>query len=276
MSSVRNNSLVRTITRVLLASVLTLSLALMGSSALYGKDKKKDKAAAAEPASSYKDNRKFWETLDLSKIVWPNPPAITRIKYLSYWSGEKFVEKKTEKKKASWMERVSGVATGETVDTKPRWQLVVPNGLAVDSKGLAYIADSKVRAIFIVNTETGSMSAMPSRTWCWSMMPIRRISLSARLANRARNILPPSPESSPSLPVLRWIRKAICTSLIPGTTGLKFLIPTVTSSALLARPVTVPDISRDRKASRLTATAMSGSLTRCKTACRCSHQKASC
>ena len=32
---------------------------------------------------------------------------------------------------------------------------MIPNGVAVDSKGLAYIADSKVRAIFIVNTETG-------------------------------------------------------------------------------------------------------------------------
>ena len=48
--------------------------------------------------------------------MWPNPPAITRIKYLTYWSGEKFVEKKSERKKSSWMERVSGVATGETPD----------------------------------------------------------------------------------------------------------------------------------------------------------------
>jgi sugar lactone lactonase YvrE len=155
MSRVRSKSMVRTITRFILAAVLTLSLALIGSSALYGKDKKKDKSAATEPASPYKDNRKFWESLDLSKIVWPNPPAITRIRYVGYWSGEKFVEKKSQKKKASWMERVSGVATGETPDTRPRWQLVVPNGVAVDSKGLAYIADSKVRAVFIVNTETG-------------------------------------------------------------------------------------------------------------------------
>ena len=155
MSPVRNQSLVRTITHVVLASALTLSVALMGSSALYGKDKKKESAVASDPTSPYKDNRKFWETLDLSKIVWPNPPAITRIKYLSFWSGEKFVEKKSEKKKASWMERVSGVATGETLETKPRWQLVVPNGVAVDSKGLVYIADSKVRAVFIVNPETG-------------------------------------------------------------------------------------------------------------------------
>lgn len=159
MSGLRHNSIFRMITSSMLTVFLTLSLSLIGSSALFGeaknKERKKDNRAAADPASPYKDKRKFWEGLDLSKIVWPNPPAIARIKYVNYWSGEKFVEKKFEKKKSSWMERLSGVATGETVDTRPRWQLVVPNGIAVDSKGLVYIADSKVRAIFIVNTETG-------------------------------------------------------------------------------------------------------------------------
>jgi len=36
--------------------------------------------------------------------------------------------------------------------------LVSPNGIAVDSKNLVYIADSKVRAIFIVNVDTGEYS----------------------------------------------------------------------------------------------------------------------
>lgn len=72
--------------------------------------------------------------------------------------GEKFVEKK-QKKKASWMDRLSGVATGSTpADAKPRWQLISPNGIAVDSKNLVYIADSRVRAIFMVNVETGEYS----------------------------------------------------------------------------------------------------------------------
>jgi sugar lactone lactonase YvrE len=159
MSAVRYNSIVRPITGCLLTVVLTLGLSAIGSSAFgeaRDKQRKKDNGAATDPASPYRDKRKFWEGLDLSRIVWPNPPAITRIRYVNYWSGEKFVEKKFEKKKSSWMERLSGVATGETVDTRPRWQLVVPNGIAVDSKGLAYIADSKVRAIFIVNTDTGA------------------------------------------------------------------------------------------------------------------------
>jgi sugar lactone lactonase YvrE len=152
MRAVRHNSAVRKAVMVLAMAVSLFTILPLGA-----KDNKKNQPQPDDDQkkSSYVDRRKFWEHLDLSKIVWPNPPAITRIKYLTYWSGEKFVEKKQEKKKQGWMERMAGVATGETVDTRPRWQLVFPNGVAVDSKGLVYIADSKVRAIFMVNAETG-------------------------------------------------------------------------------------------------------------------------
>src|SRR6266702_1776971 len=139
-----------------LASLLVAFGLALGARApcAYAKDKK-PKAAPSEPGPKKPVN--IMEGLDLSKIVWPNPPQITRVKYLNYWSGEKYVPPKSAgKKKQSWMDRVSGVATGESADTHPRWQLVVPNGVATDSKGQAYIADSKVRAIFIVDTETGN------------------------------------------------------------------------------------------------------------------------
>jgi sugar lactone lactonase YvrE len=158
MSAKSNKSILQTITRSTFAIVLTLSFAVIASPSLYGKDKKKDKPAAEAPAETPEAKiGRIIQNLDLSKIVWPNPPAITRIRYLNYWSGEKFVApKQQEKKKSSWMERVAGVATGETPDNKPRWQLVVPNGIAVDSKNRVYVADSKVRAIFVVDVETGS------------------------------------------------------------------------------------------------------------------------
>ncbi len=92
-------------------------------------------------------------TLDYSRIVWPNPPAITRVKYLDLFSGEKREVEKAAKK-TGWMDRLSGVATGETSQNKPKFQLLSPYGLAVDSKGLLYVADHKVGAIFIFNTET--------------------------------------------------------------------------------------------------------------------------
>ena len=158
MPAVRNNSVLHRITRIL-STVLMIALALITTYSLYAKGEKKNKNTQDEQFSaSHIDNRKLWESLDLSRFVWPNPPAITRIRYMGYWSGEKFVEKK-QKKKSSWMERVSGIATGSTPgDARPRWQLLVPNGIAVDSKNLVYIADSKVRAIFVVNVDTGEYS----------------------------------------------------------------------------------------------------------------------
>ena len=157
MPSVRNNSILHGITCRILSAVLMIALALVAACSLYAKDKKKNDQE--EPSNAaYKDNRKLWDNLDLSKFVWPNPPAITRIRYTGYWSGEKLVTKK-QAKKSSWMDRLSGIATGSTsADFKPRWQLVEPNGIAVDSKNLVYIADSKVRAIFLVNVDTGEYS----------------------------------------------------------------------------------------------------------------------
>jgi sugar lactone lactonase YvrE len=142
-----------------LSAALMIALSLIATDASSADGKKKDKKVQeAKPADSRIDNRKLWDSLDLSKFVWPNAPAITRIRYTGYWSGERLLDKKQEKK-PSWMERLSGIATGSTPgDSKPRWQLVEPNGIAVDSKNLVYIADSKVRAIFMVNVETGEYS----------------------------------------------------------------------------------------------------------------------
>jgi DNA-binding beta-propeller fold protein YncE len=59
------------------------------------------------------------------------------------------------KKKQSWMDRVAGAKQEDNIDklkTFP-WQLIGPYGIAIDSKGLVYVADQKVGAIFIFDTE---------------------------------------------------------------------------------------------------------------------------
>src|ERR1700687_740443 len=100
---------------------------------------------------------------DLSGYVWPSPPAITRLKYLDYFAAEKppvEEEKKVEKKKG-WMDRLAGVdqqAADKKAGRGPLFQLMTPYGLAVDSKGMLYVADTKVGAIFVVNPETGDTS----------------------------------------------------------------------------------------------------------------------
>lgn len=136
------------------ALIAAVALLTAAPASGFGKDKgkdKKDKNAKEAPKPH------ILERLDYSKIVWPNPPAIARIKYLSMFWGEKYKPKK-EQKKAGWMERLSGVtAGGASAQEKPRFQLVTPYGVAVDSKGRYYVADSKVRAVFIVNAENGEM-----------------------------------------------------------------------------------------------------------------------
>jgi DNA-binding beta-propeller fold protein YncE len=142
-----------------LALLAGLALVLAGPAPVHGKKKKEEAPPPAKP------KKNFLEVLDYSKIVWPNPPAITRIKYLNFFSGEKPKPPEQKKeKKGSWMDRLAGVTTGEKKTEKPRFQLVMPYGMAVDSKGRLYIADRKVSAIFVVNPETGDFEMIKNGT----------------------------------------------------------------------------------------------------------------
>jgi DNA-binding beta-propeller fold protein YncE len=134
--------------RLLVLAVLAIAILALPSYA-----EKKKKKGEQVPQSGLTDFGKVIAKLDASKIVWPNPPAITRVRYLSIFSGEPRELKQTVKK-AGWMDRLSGVATGETSQNQPKYQLLAPYGLAVDSKNRLYVADHKVGAIFIFNTET--------------------------------------------------------------------------------------------------------------------------
>ena len=75
---------------------------------------------------------------DFSNVVFPPPPAIARVKYLDYFSAEKpqpLTATKKAKKKRSWMDRMAGTSAidTQTGESKPRFQLIQPYGLAVDS-----------------------------------------------------------------------------------------------------------------------------------------------
>lgn len=132
------------ISAVLIGLLLTLSLSM---SPLHADRKKKEQAAALP-------SRNVLEQIDYSRLVWPNPPAPTRLKYLNYFCCDKYVPEPA-KKKASWMDRMAGAESqAQKLDNKPLFALWTPYGLAVDSKGNLYIADGKVGAIFVFNTET--------------------------------------------------------------------------------------------------------------------------
>ncbi|MFZ0744446.1 MAG: SMP-30/gluconolactonase/LRE family protein [Terracidiphilus sp.] len=131
---------------LLLALGLTFPL-----SANAGKKKKADTAATSDVGQ-----RKF--PFDPTKLVWPSPPNIARVQWLDYFAGAKvdYTPPANVKAKASWMDRLAG---GESPADKinPKtfpFQLIGPYGIAIDSKGLVYVADQRVGAVFIFDTKT--------------------------------------------------------------------------------------------------------------------------
>ncbi|HEY2468113.1 MAG TPA: SMP-30/gluconolactonase/LRE family protein [Terracidiphilus sp.] len=139
-------------TRNRFAMVLVVALcALSPLSAVAGKKKKAEPANAPEVGP-----RKF--NFDASKLVWPGPPNIGRIHWLDYFAGEKidYTQATAAKPKASWMDRLAGgQSETEKFNTKTfPFQMIGPYGIAIDSKGMVYVADQRVGAVFIFNTET--------------------------------------------------------------------------------------------------------------------------
>jgi len=132
------------------ALMIVLALALASPNSAFA-DKKKKKTAADTQAAQQKPQ------FDISKLVWPSPPNIARVRYMAYYAGMKIDYNPTPaKQKPSWMDRLAGEQpANEKVNIKNfPFQLIGPYGIAIDSKGLVYVADQKVGAIFIFNTET--------------------------------------------------------------------------------------------------------------------------
>lgn len=131
-----------------------LMLALCLSFPFNASASKKKKADATPSVAA--GPRKF--PYDPTKLVWPNPPNIARVKWLDYFAGEKidYTPTATAKPKASWMDRLAGGQTdAEKFNPKTfPFQLIGPYGITVDSKGLVYVADQRVGAVFIFDPQT--------------------------------------------------------------------------------------------------------------------------
>ena len=137
-------------------AALTLVLALLAAFLLpspgYAQKKKK---GPADPNAGLPKRVNF----DISKIVWPNPPAIARIRFLQQFTGEKIdwnaaANKKNNKPKQTWMDRLAGTKPVQDQDLTLPFQLIRVYGVGFDSKGNIYAADQGVGAIFIFNPET--------------------------------------------------------------------------------------------------------------------------
>src|SRR5258708_4976663 len=120
---------------------LLLATAVVSPLGLQADQKKKKGDAKAETEAKIK-------AIDYSNIVWPNPPAIARIKYTNWYASDKTVRNMqgNKAKKSAWMDRLAGTQSNDEVLKRP-FEVLQPYGIAVDSDGLLYAADQKVGAI---------------------------------------------------------------------------------------------------------------------------------
>jgi DNA-binding beta-propeller fold protein YncE len=127
--------------------------------------------AVVAPISGFADKKKKdaepkkIPVIDYSNIVWPNPPAVARVRYQAYYAAEKIsqVEEGTHTQKAKWMDRLAGTQP-QAESGRVLWQLSEPYGVAIDSKGNLFVADQKVGAIFIFNTETRNLDMIKNKS----------------------------------------------------------------------------------------------------------------
>ncbi len=157
MIRVRSNSIRGVVTVLVLLALVAFAFA----APLFAKEKKKKKKAEAAAAQVEAPKQ------DTSGLIWPGPPNIGRVKYLEYFAGQKFDRTpaaQQKKTKQSWMDRLAGVQESPTGKLKQMpFQLLGPFGMAVNSKGDLFVADQKVGAIFVFNTETREATLIRNR-----------------------------------------------------------------------------------------------------------------
>ncbi len=131
-------------------AIAALVLALAPNT--YAKKKKQE-----EPPAPQKSAKLDHSQLDTSRLVWPLPPDVPRIKFLQEIYGEDRppVPAGQKKKKQSWMDRVAGLQTTDSGSLKKEYLHLLgrPYGIGVDSKNRVYVADSFVSAVFVFDLE---------------------------------------------------------------------------------------------------------------------------
>jgi DNA-binding beta-propeller fold protein YncE len=134
MTNARANG--RHLLRIAPAMFLGGALVILCLSTAAWADKKDKKAPTVTP-------------IDITKLVWPPPPDVARIRYVTTVNGEDSMNPQT-KKKSTWLDKMAGVSLPSD-SSKPRTR--GPYGVAGDSKGHIYVADTTTAAVFDFDLE---------------------------------------------------------------------------------------------------------------------------
>lgn len=101
----------------------------------------------------------------VENLVWPQPPQRPRIRFVrQILSIDDVLERK---KKQGWMDRLAGVKQGQD-----RIELRKPYGVAVDSQGKIYVADSANRVVFVFDLTAKSMETRGQKGQARLALPI--------------------------------------------------------------------------------------------------------
>jgi len=131
--------------------VKLLALALVLAVPLRAGKKKADPAPPANPGDT-----RLKAYFDISKLVWPNPPAVPRVAFKDLYTGQKIDPNLFTKKarKSTWMDRLAGSLPTDQIEfDKIPFQLIRTLGVGVDRQGRIYAADQGVDAVFIFDPD---------------------------------------------------------------------------------------------------------------------------
>lgn len=121
-------------------SLLAIALLMAAVQVGFADNNKSKKGATAQVVPA----------VDLSKLAWPPPPDVTRIRYITLVKGEEDINPSPKKKRNTFLDKMAGVSL-PSERGKPSLQK--PYGIAVDSKGQIYVADPGHAAIFVFDLE---------------------------------------------------------------------------------------------------------------------------
>jgi DNA-binding beta-propeller fold protein YncE len=140
-------------------TAISLALAILCAPAVQAQkkaDKKKKESAQAQPAPK--------PQVDTSKLVWPSPPEVARIQWLAQVSSQDDLTPPVpkKKKKVSWMDRLAGISLPEEGERKVL-ALAKPFGVAADSKGRIYAADTGNSQVFVFDLDKKLVQFLPAK-----------------------------------------------------------------------------------------------------------------